>query len=136
MNNDTILNYYYFYFQMTKHDVTSRLPASQTRKNITRGKSCWNMEGKSCEKFCVCFFLFGPKLRFCFLHPFNLNLNSFAVTQKSIKHFKNFFMQIWALKLDDSIFFINWSAFNVFIVRNCAVAIVLSVKNMFYGSSS
>lgn len=31
-NNDTIFNYYYF--QMTKHDVTNRLPASLTRKNI------------------------------------------------------------------------------------------------------
>lgn len=35
--NDTIPNYYYF--QVTKHDVTNRLPASQIRaKTLKEGK--------------------------------------------------------------------------------------------------
>lgn len=85
--NDTILNYYYF--QMTKHDVTNTLPASQThdetlKRGKSDGKSCWTQDEearreKKLRK--VCSFL---QFRFYFFCPLKLKVFFVAKTNSGV----------------------------------------------------
>lgn len=80
--NDTILNYYYF--QMTKHDATNRLPASQAHeKALKEGKSCWSIERQKklwklflCLFACFCWVRCNNKFKLFFMSSLESPLNS------------------------------------------------------------
>lgn len=118
VGNDTILNYYYF--QMTKHDVTNRLPASQTRKNIKKKKEnlveTWEQK-KSCENFSSRS-VFVSSLFLCALPNVTTSLKSSSwcimkkwiqtspqlirAVQKKLKHFEIFLCKSKAWWLNSS----------------------------------
>lgn len=147
--NDTILNYYYF--QMTKHDVTNRLPASQTPEKTLKKKISlkhgveWSDGGSSKKKLwkvCLSLFLFllrlisssassvecYNKLKFLItmmIPLFSIFSNSFGILRTFLCKSRR-----WRLNCCEHFFFVAGDCFNAtsFIIRNCVVASVVKYR--------